>query len=181
MSIAGSLFAAINGPAWDDLRAPATAIPIRGQSGDPDVDTDGTLLFDSTTAEQVAIIFQMPHAWDTTPIKPHVHWSKTTDAAGDVEWEFRYRIFNNNSIPGAWSEWAAATSRSQTIASDQTCLVDGFGEVDMAGKRGSCLISMQIRRNPDATDDTYAADVRLWEADIHYQAYGLGSEQEFPS
>jgi len=181
MGIVGGKYTTIQGEAWDDLRAPATAIPLRGQSGDPDPDEDGTLLFDDTTAEQISVIYQMPHAWDSTPIRPHVHWGKTTDAAGDVVWEYRHRIFNNNTIPPAWSSWIAATTRSQTIGSDQTCLVDGFAEIDMTGKIGSCILSTQYRRNPDAAGDTYAADARLWEADIHYRSHGQGSEEEYPT
>ena len=103
------------------------------------------------------------------------------DAAGDVEWEMRSRVFNNHDVPPAWSSWAAATSRSQTIASDQTVIIDAWPATDMAGMIGSCMVSFQLRRNPDATDDTYAADARLWEADIHYQAYGLGSQEEYPT
>jgi len=181
MTLASSLYIAINGPSWDDLRAPASSIPLQGQSGDPDADVDGTLLFDNSVAEQVGIIFQMPHAWKSTNVKFHVHWSKSTDAAGDVEWEMRSRIFNNNTVPGAWSSWVAATTRSKAIASDQTVLIDGWAETDMTGLIGSCMISIQLRRNPDATDDTYAADARLWEADLHYQHYGLGSQEEYPT
>jgi len=78
MTLAADLYNALQGQSWDDLRAPASVIPIRGQSGDPDVDTDGSLLFDAATGEQIAVIWQMPHAWNSTPIRPHVHWSKTT-------------------------------------------------------------------------------------------------------
>lgn len=181
MSIAASLWESVQGDAWDDLRAPASAIPIRGQSGDPDSDTDGGLLFDATTAEQVSIIYQMPHAWESTGIRFHCHWQKTTDAAGDVEWEMRYRVWNNNAIAPAFSSWIAATGRSQAIASDQTTLVDSWPEIAMTGYRKSCMVNIQLRRNPDAADDTYAADVKLWEADIHYRRYGMGSAKEYPT
>ena len=181
MTIAGRL---AKGPAarWDDLRAPATAIPLQGQSGDPDADTDGTLLFDDTTAEQISIIWQMPHSWIYgSGVRLHVHWSKSTDAAGDVEWEMRYRTVANGAIASSWSSWAAATVRSHTLGADQTVLIDAWPEIDMAGLVGSAMLGVQIRRNPDAADDTYSADARLWEADIHYQINDLGSDEEFPS
>lgn len=182
MTIAGALYATINGPSWDDLRAPASAIPLRGQSGDPGTDTDGTLLFDNTSVEQIAVIYQMPHSWDHgSDCRFHIHWAKTTDAAGDVEWEMRYRLFNNNATVPDWSAWAAATSRSKTIAADQSVLIDAWEMLDMTGLIGSSMVSIQLRRNPAASDDTYAADARLWEADIHYQAYGIGSELEYPT
>ena len=52
--------------------------------------------------------------------------------------------------------------------------------------RGSCMISVQLRRNANCTGlatgcDTYAADVRLWETDVHYRVIGLGSTTEVPS
>ena len=99
MTLAAGLWSTIQGQAWDDLRTPATAIPIRGQSGDPDADVDGTLLFDASTAEQVALLFQLPHAWEHgTGVRFHIHWAKTTDAAGDVEWEYRYRRWANGAV-----------------------------------------------------------------------------------
>ena len=181
MTLAGQLSL---GPShrWDDLRAPATAIPLQGQSGDPDADTDGTLLFDDSTAEQVSIIWQMPHAWiHGSGVRLHVHWAKSTDAAGDVEWEMRYRTVANGAVASAWSEWAAADARSHTLASDQAVVIDAWSEIAMTGLIGSCMLGVQIRRNPAATDDTYAADARLWEADIHYMVGNLGSEEEYPT
>ena len=47
--------------------------------------------------------------------------------------------------------------------------------------------SAQLRRNASATGaptgvtDTYAADARLWDVDMHYRICGLGSEQEYPT
>ena len=51
----------------------------------------------------------------------------------------------------------------------------------MTGMRGSCMISVQLRRNGATGADTYAADARLYEADLHYRVYGLGSETEVPT
>jgi len=182
MTFASELYEVMQTQSWDDLRTPATAIPLQGQTGDPDVDTDGTLLFDDSDAEQVALIFQMPHAWvHGSGVRLHVHWSKSTDAAGDVVWEEKHRIIKNGSVPGAWTDWAAATSRSQTIASDQAVLIDGFTEIQMTDCIGSDMLHVLIRRNPDAATDNYAADARLFDADMHYMVRGLGSEQEYPT
>jgi predicted RecA/RadA family phage recombinase len=173
------------GESWEDLRAPATAIPVRGQSGDPDVELDGTLLFDSATGEQIAVIWQMPHAWDRDAIRPHVHWSKTTSGTGDVKWEYRYRIANNNAaMATGFSAWVSATGRSMVATGNDAkdyVVIDAFPELSMDGYLGSCIISTQIRRNGAATGDTYGDDARLWEADIHYRVKGLGSETEIPS
>lgn len=182
MSVAGSLYAALQGPSWDDLTTPATVVPIRGQSGDPGVEAEGTLVFDKDTAEQIALIFQMPHAWvHGSGFRLHVHWGKTTDAAGDVQWEEKHRIVKNNAIPGAWTDFAAATIRSQAIASTQHTLIDAWPEIAMTGCIGSDLLQVIVRRNPAATKDNYGADARLFYADGHVKKYGLGSEQEYPT
>lgn len=182
MTLAAGLWSTIQGEAWDDLLTPATAVPIRGQAGDPDVEAEGTLLFDSTTAEQIALVFQMKHAWVYgSGVRLHVHWGKTTDAAGDVEWEEKHRIVRNNQLPGAWTDWAGATGRSQTIAATQHTLIDAWDEIAMPACIGSDLLQVLLRRNPGATDDTYGADVRLYYADCHVRVWGLGSEKEYPS
>jgi hypothetical protein len=165
---------------WDDLRAPATAINPPGAVSDPDIDEDGTLLFDDGGVEQVAIIFQMPHAWkEGSAISPHLHWSKTTDAAGDVEWEYRYRVIGIGEVPPAWSTWTAADSRSAEPGATQAHTLDAFPDIDMTGQTLSSIVSFQIRRNPAAADDNYAADARLWEFDVHYQIDSRGSAEEF--
>jgi hypothetical protein len=168
-------------PRWDDLRAPATAIPLQGQQGDPDRDTDGSLLFDASAVEQIAVIWQLPHSWAGTGLRPHVHWAKTSDASGNVIWEMRYRVWDNGDVAPAWSEWAAATGRSEILPADQRTMLDSWPEIAMTGLRASCFLSVQIRRNASAANDTYAADARLWEADAHYQVQGFGSIPEYPA
>ena len=182
MTLAAGLWSAIQGEAWDDLLTPATAVPIRGQSGDPGVEAEGTLVFDSTSAEQISLVFQMPHAWvHGSGVRFHVHWGKTSDASGDVQWEEKHRIVRNGAVPGAWTDWAAATTRSQAIASTQHTIIDGWAEITMTGCIGSDLLQVLMRRNPAASKDNYGADARLFYADLHVRRYGLGSEQEYPS
>ena len=83
-NLAGSILNSVQGDQWEDLRAPASSIPIRGQAGDPDDADDGSLLFDKDSNEQVAIIYQMPHGWDRDNVRFHAHWAKTTAASGTV-------------------------------------------------------------------------------------------------
>jgi len=186
MTAAASIYSALAGAQWEDLRSPATAIPIRGQSGDPDDDADGTLLFDATAVEQCAVIYQMPHAWDRKNVRFHLHWSKATGTAGTVAWQERHRIFNNNDVAPDWSSWISATGISLATGADQKIRIASFPEWAMSGKRGSCMISVQVRRNATCTGlatgcDTFAGDARLWETDIHYRVVGLGSTTEVPS
>lgn len=181
MSLAGDLYNVFQGESWDDLRAPATTIPLRGQAGDPDDDVDGSLLFDAATGEQIAIIYQMPHAWDRKNVRFHCHWAKTSNVTGHVRWQERHRIWNNDAVTPDWSAWVNATGISSTTGADQKTRISSFPEWSMTGMRGSCMISVQLRRNGATGADTYAADARLYEADLHYRVYGLGSETEVPT
>jgi len=163
---------------WDDLRAPATSINPPGIVSDPDIDEDGSFLFDHVGIEQIAIILQMPHAWkEGSGIRPHVHWQKTTDAAGDVIWELRHRLMKLNGLKPAWSSWMASDSKTLDPGSTQAVVLYGFPEIDMAGYLGSAITSFQLRRNTGASD-TYGTDARLWEFDLHYLIDGHGSEFE---
>lgn len=168
-------------PRWEDVRVAASGINPIGAAGDPDRDDDGSFLFDSTLVELVALIVQMPHAWQVgTNVYPHVHWEKTTDAAGDVEWEYRYRITSIGDIVPSWSSWIAATDRlNEDPGSTQKQTVDIFPVLDMSEADLSCIISVQLRRNVDASDDDYGADARLWEFDVHYLRDSAGSDGEW--
>jgi hypothetical protein len=175
----GAAPAAAVATGWDDLRAPATVIPLQGQSGDPDRDTDGSLLFDAAAIEQIAILFQMPHPWTGTGIRLHVHWCKSSNAVGDVIWEARHRVWGTGQVAPAWSDWTTPAGRSDPVASDQRQLIDYWAEIDMTGLGASSMVSVQIRRAATNASNTYAADARLWEADIHYQSAGFGTLTEY--
>jgi hypothetical protein len=186
-TLTGSLVHSVHGDQWEDLRAPASTLPIRGNSGDPDDDTDGSLLFDKDTNEQASIIFQMPHGWDRNNVRFHLHWAKTTAASGTVWWQERHRIWNNGSATPAWSSWANVTGISPATGADTATRISSFPEWSMTGMRGSCMLSVQLRRNAAASGavtgsptDSYAQDVRLWEADLHYRM-DLGSPTEVPN
>lgn len=161
---------------WDDLRAPATGINPPGAASDPTVGEDGSLRFSATSENLIAVLMQMPHAWkEGSTIRPHLHWSKTTDAAGNVIWEERHRVLPLGSPPPAWSAWAPANARSAEPGSTQNQTMDFFPEIEMTGHPISTMISFQIRRNPAAAGDDYAALAALWEFDVHYQKDAIGS------
>ena len=164
---------------WEDLRSPASGIRV-GAVAPADLDSDGGLLFASNATETASTILQMPHGWlEESDVRPHVHWSKTSDAAGDVEWQIRYRVFNEGAVAPTWSSWISATGRSSEPGSTQIQVIETFPEIDMDGKNVSCMVSIQIQRDHDATDDNYGADAKLWEFDLHYQIDAMGSLAEY--
>jgi hypothetical protein len=61
-----------------------------------------------------------------------------------------------------------------------THLITPFDEIDMAGKRISCMAICKLSRiGDDATNDTYAGLAQLLEFDIHYQLDSFGSNAEY--
>jgi hypothetical protein len=171
---------------WEDLRFPAQGINPPGAVSDPDVElTTGMLLFAPNATEVVMGVAQMPHAWkEGSVIVPHVHWQKTTSAPGDVLWRFNYDTIVN---PGEVSpltyltEIDALTPVAGT-PDDNTAgrnLISSFGEVEMTDKRISTCILWRLARIGGNAADTYGADARLVEFDIHYQTDQDGSELEF--
>lgn len=185
MSVAASLYHVLQGEAWDDLRFPASGINPVGAVADPVVDTStypGTLLFSSSATNLIAGIAQIPHAWVAgSGLRPHIHWSKSTSAAGGVVWEFCFAVADIGGTFGAYSSWEAGTDVVSHSDTAHKHALTRFTEIDMAGKKGSTIVAWQVRRKHDATADTYGADARLWEFDFHYRVYGLGRDTEIPT
>jgi hypothetical protein len=161
---------------WDDLKAPATAINPPGAAADPDVSADtGLLLFDAAATEVCFITMQMPHGWvEGSVIVPHVHWHKTTSAAGTVAWRLRYRYSNPRAVMSAWSDPITATPTP--VADEDTAekhAISTFGNVQYTDGKISMMWLFELARVGSA--DTYAADAELLEFDIHYQISQPGS------
>lgn len=165
---------------WDDLRFPATAINPPGQASDPDWDvSNGGWLFDSGSTEVLYLIAQLPHTWsEGTTLKPHVHWEKTTSAAGDVLWQLRYEWASIGEVRSALVTINEATA---AVASDvaDTHQITALGDISGAGRGISDMLVMRIERVGGNAGDTYGADARLLEFDIHHQVDARGSAEEF--
>ena len=170
--------------AWEDLRFPATGINPPGSASDADVDNAdtpwiGTLLFAAGSTELVCGIAQMPHSWkEGSNIKPHIHWAPTNNNTGDVLWQFDYMIANVNGVfPGSYTTLQKLASADENLNKHQ---IIGFDEIDMTGYALSCVILWRVSRiGGGDVSDTYGADARLIEFDIHFQVDGDGSRQEY--
>ncbi len=167
---------------WDDLRFPATAVNPPGQAADPDFDTtNGTWLFDAAGTETIFLIAQMPHAWkEGSTIKPHVHWYKSTSAAGNVMWQLDYKKFPIGEVgDAAFTTLTATTTVSGTPDNDtaQEHLLTSFADIDMTGLTLSDMLLMKVSRIGGNAADTYGADCSLLEFDIHLQLDTMGSER----
>lgn len=142
----------LNNTSWDDFRFPASGINPPGLGSDPDRETStGLLLFDSASTEIIAGVAQLPHAWkETSDISPHVHWQKTSSAAGDVLWQFDYEVVNNGAVAAMdygtqlqTTELVAGTPDNDTA---NEVLISEFDHIDMPGMNISCLVFWKLSR-----------------------------------
>lgn len=164
---------------WEDIQFPAQGLNPPGAVSDPDRDTtDGTFLFDSASTEIVCGLAQMPHAWkEGSFIYPHVHWQATDTGAGNVLWRFEYDIANiHGDFAGSYSNVDVLAAAHGTVAYNN---VKSFPIIDMSGLTLSCFIKWKLSRIGGDGTDTYGADARLLEFDIHYQIDSVGSGLEF--
>ncbi len=172
---------------WDDLRFPASGIRITGAGGafpPGDDSTTGLLLFDPGRTETVGGVAQLPHSWkEESTVRPHVHWQKTTSAAGNVYWQFDYEVWNNGDTALlTYANTLFSTSPVAGTPDNNTAneiLITSFGDIDMTGMTASSLIFWRLSRIGGNAADTYGADARLVEFDIHYEIDSFGSAMEF--
>lgn len=164
---------------WEDMRFPSTAINPPGAASDPDWDpANGGWLFDADSTEVLYVIAQLPHAWaEGSVLKPHVHFEKTTSAAGNVLWRLRYQWAP---IGEARAQLVTLSNATASVASDVADVhqITDFGEIDAAGHEISDMLVMRLERVGGDAADTYGADARLLEFDIHYMKDRIGGSQQ---
>lgn len=167
------------GAMWDDLRSPASGInPAGSPSAATPSTVDGSLTFVKGNA--AIAWFQIPHAWKKgTDISIHIHWSKSTSAAGNVNWQIKSKWFNIGAVAPAFSPLTTGTLpiAEGTPTADKH-LITEFPDLSGAGKTLSSMICVYLERVNDGVD-TYTPAVNLYEIDIHYQVDSLGSDTEY--
>jgi hypothetical protein len=175
---------------WEDLRFPATGINPPGPTGAPTFDqTKLGWLFPHNSTTELGVIVQLPHGWvNGTELRPHVHWEKSTSAAGNVYWEIEYQWSKPNTArttPVIVGNQVSVFSVNVLDTQDLTAFtpIPGVGYVD------SDTLIIKLRRvynkelGPEGEEvdvDTYGAAARLLEFDIHYLSDDFGSTDEFP-
>lgn len=169
---------------WDDLRFPASAVNPPGQVSDPDFDTtNGGWLFAAGGTEVLFLMAQLPHAWaEGTDLKPHVHWQKTTSAGGDVVWRFSYKWAKKGAVMDASFTDVDVTSVVSGTPDNDTAnehLITSFGALVATDVEVSDMLVIKLARIGGDGADTYGADARLLEFDIHHQIDSFGSNLEF--
>jgi hypothetical protein len=168
---------------WDDLRFPTYALKVPAQSDAPLPDPDdGNLLFTSTKDSMVTGFAQIPHDWwKGRAMKPHVHFECMDASAGNISMKVDYKMANIGELfPAAWTEVQVIIP-----ANGVPLLHDIFGNalLDLTGYRLSAGIKFRVWRlgatGAGAYEDTYDADWKLLEYDLHYERDKVGSGEEY--
>jgi len=166
---------------WEDLRFPAAAINPLGAVSDPDLELTGvftgTYLFDQGSTEVIAGQAQLPHAMKTgSMLYPHVHWCPTTTNVGNVRWRMGYIVADMGEVFPAAYTVLDTTGPTGGIANMHRIVY--FEPVDSTGMSLSAMLIWKISRLGGDVLDTYPADARLLEFDIHYQVDEVGSSEQ---
>lgn len=169
---------------WDDLRAPSAAINPPGAASDPGVDpNDGMYVFDSTGVEVLFIQQQLPHGWKQgSNVRPHIHWAKTSDAAGTVAWKLEYKLCAVGAVyPAAFTSLGIVSVPEQGLLSTQAHVVTAWGDIDLSAYANttSLMIFYKLSRVPTDLSDTYGADAKMFEFDTHYLRDCAGTIHEY--
>jgi hypothetical protein len=165
---------------WDDIIVPCNAL-IGGASA-PDLTTfQGTIqlyTFDGgSTTEEVMGVIELPHDYkEGTDLRPHIHWSPSNTAGGNVKWQLTYtRASKDGTFP-------ATSTISVTAAVGTTALVhlaNEFTVITGTGFKIGDIIAFRLFRDPTDVADTYGSDAFLLSLGIHYKVDSTGSVNVF--
>lgn len=165
---------------WDDLRFSAAGINPPGAASDPTRDTeDGCFLFSASATNILALQAQMPHDWaEGSSLHFHLHLSPTNTNTGNSLWRVEYKIAGKDeAFPANWTSIDMLVAGSGIA--DMHQLAEWDPPVSMTGKLVSTMIRIRISRIGGDATDTYNADMKLNEFDIHYLKDGIGSTSEY--
>ena len=172
----------VNPPRWEDLRVPLTASagagvhnPTLAQFRDNGAGSTGVFSwsFSAVLEQELFFIAQLPHYYKQgTDLTPHVHWSPSDGAAGNVVWGLEYTI-RNPGISGAFPLTqliTAVQAASGTAFQHQRMALPAISGV---GILISAVLICRIYRS--MTGNTYGSAAFGHEVDFHYAIDNIGS------
>lgn len=166
---------------WEDAKAPFRPKAVTGLFLAAEEVTDNPgWAFTGIGAQAYGgqATFQLPHAYaEGTPIRPHVHWHKSTSASGTVKWKLQYRWHRIAEVPTAWTDLETTVQVPESPDTDtaEYQMISPFGEIPATDIRVSNLFQARLYRDPSDPDDTYEADAILLDFDLHVQLDDRGS------
>ena len=172
---------------WKDEMVDLAGINPVGPATAPTADPNGEgFLFAGVSTDNVAVLGrQINHdcvQGAEVPIVPHLHWRKTSDAAGAVLWQLHYKLAEPGGDFGDYVEWgASAAPIAATVDNDTAArhLITSFG-LKLIPVSLSTKIYFKLTRQASVTaTDTYNADALAMSFDYHYPADSPGSYEEY--
>jgi hypothetical protein len=165
---------------WEDLRFPAQSINPPGNVDDADIETTtGCLLFDAGSTEVCMGVAQLPHAWKQgSALHAHLHWTPTSTNTGNVYWRLDYQVKNIGETFDFSAGWTTANTLDAADGVAGKHQIHELAEITMTNKTVSCMLHWKLSRIGGDGTDTYTADARLLEFDIHYEIDAMGSSGE---
>ena len=106
-----------------------------------------------------------------------MHWAKTSSAAGTVAWTLAYKWAD---IGEAFGDWSEADTATIAVSDGDTAGVHApseFASITVPANGVSSMFLFKLSRV--GASDTYAADAKLLEFDLHYQIDSRGSDTEY--
>lgn len=164
---------------WDDLKSPSTSLKA-GSTAPSTNTTFGWLEFAHNADAFVFVQVQLPHHWkEESNLSPHVHWAKTTSAAGEVEWQLDYRWMNIGEVMDG--DWTTLSSMTPAVSDDDTQYkhaLTPLGTITCESRQISDMLICKLTRLGSSYSGSshYGAAAALIEFDIHYQIDSVGSE-----
>lgn len=173
----------IDPPRWEDLRIPLTTTraaanaPTFTQFRDDGAGSAGVFSssFSAVAIEQLFFIAQLPHYYKQgTNIRPHIHWSPSDAAAGNVVWGLEYSVQNPANAPFGLTTAIGVIQAAAGVAFQHQRA--SFPEINGSGFRISALIIGRIFRN--TVGNTYGSAAFAHDLDFHFQIDNIGSNNE---
>ena len=153
---------------------PASGINPRGGVGAATISTanlPGTLTFDSNTVEVAVVTLYLDYRYkDGTDLIPHLHWCKSTSAAGNVLWEMDYQLCPKGAAAGPVVTIASIGLDVDTPDNNTAFehLEQNFTSIPGASLKKDDVVIIVIRRKANDGADTYGADAHLLQMDTYF-------------
>lgn len=174
-------FAGVNYEYWNDIIITASLLGS-GASAPSYVTLAGNLralaFNGANTTEQLYGQVEIPHDYkEGTVLKPHIHWSPTTTAAGNVKWQMEFLGANKGQIYGSVTTTVSAVGTAGGIVGEH--LIASFPDITGTDMDISRVTYFRIFRVPTDAQDTYNDNAIVHSVGIHYQCDSPGSKGIF--
>jgi hypothetical protein len=136
------------------------------------------------TEERLSNTFEIPHDMVIAKVNDgtfkaewHVHFAPSTTAAGVVKWFFDWCYIPPEGAPIAMTSLSCIQAVDNQLGWNMLCGAEL--PVPAGGYAIGGIIEFNLRRTPNDTDDTYAADALLYKTALHVPCDTDGSRERY--